>query len=203
MDGFSQLLDEFFELCIQVEYPRFSPAGGRPGARLNCPYLTSDVPGGQPESDKLVNFFPMEPNTVGRKLGIGVRVASRMLLDRAAQSGSQPQPATAPSQKQAVPTSQVYADRGKTAVRGARKFGESIWRPFVHASGVLWLEVTGLFFGIFTLFFGMNAFKLRYQWQMGHDHRRFLVYSVVTLAFTYFTFSSFYRARKKQQRGNR
>ena len=46
----------------------------------------------------------------------------------------------------------------------------------------------------------MNAYKLRYQWEIGPDHRRFLVYLVVTAAFAYFTFSSFYRARQKQKR---
>jgi hypothetical protein len=139
----------------------------------------------------------MEPNTLGRKLGIGVRVASKMLLDRAAQPGPQPAPASSP--QQARPPAQVYAARGKNVARGTRKFGESVWRPFAHASGVLWLEVTGLFFGIFTLFFATNAYKLRYQWEIGPDHRRFLVYAIVTVAFAYFTFSSFYRARKKEK----
>ena len=96
-------------------------------------------------------------------------------------------------------STQVYAARGKAVVKGSRKFGESVWKPFVHAGGVLWLEVTGLFFGIFTLFFGVNTYKLRNQWAIGPDHQRFLVYTVVTLAFAYFTFSSFYRARKKEK----
>lgn len=143
----------------------------------------------------------MEPNTLGRKLGIGVRVASRMLMDRAAQTSSSP--AAAPSRQQAAPLSQVYAARGRNVARGTRRFGESIWRPFAHASSVLWLEVTGLFFAIFTLFFGMNTFKLRYQWEIGPDHRRFLVYAAVTVVFAYFTFSSFYRARKKEKLKNR
>jgi hypothetical protein len=156
---------------------------------------------GQSESGKLLNFFVMEPNTLGRKLGIGVRVASRMLMDRAAQSS--PQPSAAPSQPQAASIPKVYAAQSKNVAGGARKFGESVWRPFAHASGVLWLEVTGLFFGIFTLFFGMNTYKLRYQWEIGPDHQRFLVYSAVTVAFAYFTFSSFYRARKKQQAGRK
>jgi len=140
----------------------------------------------------------MEPNTVGRKFGIGVRIASKKLLDRAVQGA--PPPAAAdvsrPGQ-QAVP--QVYAARGKAVVKGTRKFGEAVWKPFAHASSVLWLEVTGLFFGIFALFFGVNTYKLRHEWAIGPDHQRFLVYTVVTLIFGYFTFSSFYRARKKEK----
>src|ERR1700757_5308791 len=136
---------------------------------------------------------------LGSKFGIGVRIASKMLLDRAMQGS--PPPAESNVAKrvpQAKPVSQVYSARGKAVATGTRKFGEAVWRPFAHASGVLWLEVTGLFFGIFMLFFGMNAYKLRHQWAIGPDHQRFLVYTVVTMVFAYFTFSSFYRARRKE-----
>jgi hypothetical protein len=139
----------------------------------------------------------MKPNLLGRKLGIGVRVASKMLMDRAAQSGTET--AATPSRQHASPITQVYAANGKAVVRESRRFGSSIWRPFAHASGILWLEVTGLFFGIFTLFFASNTYKLRDQWANGPDHQRFLVYLVVTIVFGYFTFSSFYRARKKEK----
>lgn len=141
----------------------------------------------------------MEPNTLGRKFGIGVRVASKMLLDRAAQSSPPPAAAEVPSTQPVMPQPQVYAARGKAVARGTRKFGEAVWKPFAHASGVLWLEVTGLFFGIFTLFFGMNTWKLRHEWAIGPDHRLFLAYTIVTLVFAYFTFSSFYRARRKEK----
>ena len=142
----------------------------------------------------------MEPNTLGRKFGIGVRIASKKLLDRAAQ-GSPPSAAAnvARPAQQSIPQPQVYAAHGKAVVKGTRKFGEALWKPFAHASGVLWLEVTGLFFGIFALFFGINTYKLRHEWAIGPDHQRFLVYTVVTLIFGYFTFSSFYRARKKEK----
>ena len=141
----------------------------------------------------------MEPNTLGRKFGIGFRIASRKLLDRAMQDASPSAGSATRSVPQEAPSPQVYAARGKAVAKGTRKFGEAVWKPFAHASGVLWLEVTGLFFGIFTLFFGMNTYKLRYEWAIGPDHQRFLVYSVVTLIFAYFTFSSFYRARKKEK----
>ena len=116
-----------------------------------------------------------------------------MLLDRASSPAAPP---VAPTASHQPP---VYAARGKAVARGTRKFGESVWRPFAHASGVLWLEITGLFFGIFTLFFAMNTYKLRHEWAIGPDHQRFLVYTLVTLTFGYFTFSSFYRAHKKEK----
>jgi hypothetical protein len=138
----------------------------------------------------------MEPNMLGRKFGIGVRIASKMLFDRATQGS--PPPAAAQAQ-QVRPSPQVYAARGKAVAKGTRKFGEAVWKPFAHASGVLWLEITGMFFGIFALFFGMNTYKLRHEWAVGPDHQRFVVYTGVTLVFAYFTFSSFYRARKKEK----
>ena len=133
----------------------------------------------------------MEPNRLGRKLGIGVRLASAVFRDRASQA--------AHSISQEAP---AYAERGAQGGRaiasGARNFGKSVWGPFAHAGGVLWLEITGLFFALFGFFFGQNAYKLRHAWYGGPDHSRFLVYAVVTLVFFYFTFSSFYRARKKE-----
>jgi predicted anti-sigma-YlaC factor YlaD len=131
----------------------------------------------------------MEPDRVGRKLGVGVRVASGMLRDRATQ--------TAQTAKQDAP---VYAARAKSAAKGAKRFGESIWGPFVHAGSVLWLEVTGLFFAIFSLFFVQGVYRLRTDWRTGPNHQRLLIYAVVAIVFLYFAVSSFYRAHRKQQK---
>ena len=134
----------------------------------------------------------MEPNRLGRKLGIGVRVASGMVRDRAAQA--------AHSMQQDAPAyAERTSDRGRAVAKGARNFGRSVWGPFAHAGGVLWLEVTGLFFALFGIFFAQNAYKLRHAWQSGPDHSRFLIYVAVTLVFFYFTFSSFYRARRRER----
>ena len=134
----------------------------------------------------------MEPTRLGRKLGIGVRVASGMVRDRATQGAHS-------IQQEAPSCVERGAERGRAVGVGARNFGRSVWGPFAHAGGVLWLEVTGLFFALFGLFFAQNAYKLRHAWQSGPDHSRFLIYVLVTLTFFYFTFSSFYRARRKQR----
>jgi hypothetical protein len=135
----------------------------------------------------------MEPDRVGRRLGVGMRVASGMLRDRAAQ--------TAQTARQDAP---VYAARGKRAAagakRGAKRFGESVWGPFAHAGSVLWLEITGVFFTIFSLFFIQNAWRLHAAWQSGPQHERFLMYAAIAVVFLYFSVSSFYRARRKQQK---
>jgi hypothetical protein len=144
----------------------------------------------------------MEPNTVGRKFGIGLRVASRMLMERAAQSGQKTARAEASRQKdqqKSAPLPQVYAHRGKAVARGARKFGEAIWKPVVHASGIIWLQITGLFFSVFALVFASNTYKLRQNWSAGPGHARFITYAIVALIFAYFAGSSFYRASKRQR----
>ena len=130
----------------------------------------------------------MQPDRMGRKLGVGVRVASGMLRDRAVQ--------TTDSMQQKAP---VYAERAAVAKREGKKFGQRIWGPFAHAGSVLWLEITGLFFGLFGLYFAQNAFKLRHAWSSGPDHARFVVYCIITAVFLYFTVSSFYRARRKEK----
>jgi hypothetical protein len=136
-------------------------------------------------------IFFMEPDRVGRKLGVGVRVASGMVRDRAAK--------TAQTVRQDAP---IYAARSQNAVSGVKKgtkrFGEAIWGPFVHAGSVLWLEITGLFFAIFGLFFVQSIYRLRANWRTGPNHQRLLVYAVIALVFLYFAVSSFYRAHRKQ-----
>ncbi|HTV04147.1 MAG TPA: hypothetical protein VME86_02180 [Acidobacteriaceae bacterium] len=137
----------------------------------------------------------MEPDRVGRRIGVGMRVASGMLRDRAAR--------TAQTVSQDAP---AYAARSKAAAagarRGARRFGESIWGPFVHAGSVLWLEITGVFFAAFSLYFVQSAWRLRAAWRTGPQHEKFLMYAAVAVVFLYFAVSSFYRAYKSQRMRN-
>ncbi len=158
------------------------------------------IGGGNVNHDPTATLLCMEPDRLGRKLGVGVRVASGMIRDRAAQAAhSMQQEAPAVRQQAAVYVEQG-ADRSRAVASGAKKFGQSVWGPFAHAGSVLWLEITGLFFALFGLFFAQNAWKLRHVWYSGPDHARFLIYTLVTLAFFYFAFSSFYRARVKEKR---
>jgi hypothetical protein len=135
----------------------------------------------------------MQPDRVGRKLGVGMRVASGMLRERASQ--------TVQTVQQDAP---VYAARSKNVIggtkKGAKRFGEAVWGPFVHAGSVLWLEITGLFFALFGLFFAQGVYRLRADWRTGPNHDRLFVYGAVAIVFFYFAASSFYRARRKQRR---
>src|SRR6185437_2399345 len=135
----------------------------------------------------------MQPTRVGRTIGVGARVASAMLRDRAAH--------TAHALRQDAP---VYAARAKATAagvkRGGKRFGESILGTFGHAGGVLWLEITGLFFAIFGLFFVQGVYRLRTDWHAGPNHQKLVIYGCVAILFFYFSITSFYRAHKKQKR---
>jgi hypothetical protein len=151
----------------------------------------------------------MEPNRFGRKLGIGVRVASRMVKERAAQAGSKPgnNPASAPQAAPARPPEprpsppprpiKNYAEPARRVGVGTRRFGQAFFGPLKHISGTLWLEITGLFFALFTIFFGQNAWRTRTSALHGPEHAHFLLYAVVTAIFLYFCVSSFAKASRR------
>ena len=111
-------------------------------------------------------------------------------------------PASAASRTDAGSTS----NPGRTSqniVRGGRRFGEAVWGPFARLSGVLWLEITGSFFGLFALFAGQAVWTHRADLRIGavnHDSRiHALVFLAMALVFGYFCISSFLRARRRER----
>jgi hypothetical protein len=88
--------------------------------------------------------------------------------------------------------------------QGSKRFGEAVWRPFVRLSGVLWLEFTGVFFGIFALYAAGGAWKLRNDLRetaANHDaHLHLLMAMGMALLFGYFCVTSFLRAARKGRR---
>jgi hypothetical protein len=171
----------------------------------------------------------MEPNRFGRKLGIGVRVASRMIKQRAAQAAApspQPQsqpnasaaPRTAPSNASPSGASQPNTSRPTSPPRnprdyvqparrvgeGTRRFGQAFFEPLTHVGRTLWLEITGLFFALFGAFFAQNAYRNRSSALHGPAHAQFLLFCAITLVFAYFCVSSFWKAaRASRQRQRR
>jgi hypothetical protein len=154
----------------------------------------------------------MRPRTFGRAVGIGLRVAGKTLL-RDGQQAKTPD-AAQQAREQALRQTRVRAagERGKAVgtgigqgtrgvARGTRNFGRAVWNPFALASGVLWLEITGMFFALFALFFAQHAFALRANYRLGPDHERLFLYAGLTLLFVYFSVSSFLRARQKSRKG--
>jgi Na+/H+-translocating membrane pyrophosphatase len=155
----------------------------------------------------------MEPKKVGRALGIGVRVAGNMVRERVERAAAaHPVPAAAaPSahpdaavagNRRTVPAPGLSA-KAATVKRGAKAFGQALLGPFTHAGGILWLEITGLFFALFALFFVQSVYRVLTAWRQGADHAHLLLYAVLAIAFAWFSVSSFARAYRKSKRGPR
>ena len=89
------------------------------------------------------------------------------------------------------------AEGSRRLARGAGRFGGALWKPFAHATGVLWLQITGLFFAFFALGFAGYAWRL-YQSAGVHDHRLGL-YGFFAVLFLWFAVSSFWRAGRKKR----
>jgi hypothetical protein len=176
----------------------------------------------------------MEPNRFGRKLGIGVRVASRMVKERATQAAApssqpttqqqSPHASAAPSANPPAPASpspsnasqsnasrpqspprppRNYVDPARRVGEGTRRFGQAFLEPLTHVGRTLWLEITGLFFALFGIFFAQNAYRNRASALHGPAHAQFLLFCAITLVFSYFCISSFWKAaragRQRQQ----
>jgi hypothetical protein len=161
---------------------------------------------------------PMDSVRFGRALGIGARGAAKALAtaaDAAASPNPRPagtarQPAREPSrsvetlgQKAARTTAQVRQTKEGLS-RGGKRFGEAMWGPFVKLSGVLWLELTGVFFGLFVVTALLNTWKLRANFHdtgINHTDHQHLLFSIAMAAvFGYFCLSSFVRASRRQHR---
>ncbi len=147
----------------------------------------------------------MRPQTIGRALGIGLRVAGRMAgeqLAGAAQAAAQPRQQQAPNQ--AAPAQNMGQNAGQAARRPTVPAGKAVaqgvggfLRPFRRVGGILWLEVTGVFFLLPVLVFAPNLWRMRANWAQGPDHRTFLVTALVVGVFLYLGVTSFWRARRK------
>jgi hypothetical protein len=146
----------------------------------------------------------MKPQTIGRVLGIGVRIVGRMAGQRLAASGR-----SAPSGVRAA-RQPVTIDAATGSVAGplsGRSVGHAtgslargvsgFFKPFRRVGGIVFLEVVGVFFFLFVLVFGNWAWRLRDQAAHGPDHTKFLLYATMMLVFLYLSVSSFWRARRK------
>ncbi len=162
----------------------------------------------------------MEPNSFGRKVGMGVRIAGNIARERAAEAARKSAERAAQQPAQAVRTTertqepvrqgvvmpsqaelkQRGRDLGRGIGRGTKSFGQSFFGPFAHAGGVLWLEITGCFFALFAAFFAQNLYVLRAQYATGPLHQKFMLYGALMLVFLYFSASSFLRAKKKSRK---
>jgi hypothetical protein len=174
------------------------------------------------------NGYTLDMDSVrfGRTLGIGARLAAKTLVT-AVDAATAPNPSGA-AKTASAETGGASADRSKAEAsgarlgektarttvqvvqtgqglkRGGRRFGEAVWGPFVKLSGQLWLELTGVFFGIFAVFAGSTAWKMRgelHETAGNHDaHVHLLLTAAMALVFGYFCVSSFVKANRRGKR---
>jgi hypothetical protein len=163
----------------------------------------------------------MDKVRLGRALGYGARHAAKALtqaVDAATTPSSAPvgtRPAAAarpaPSASQAVTEAgrTVFEARRnvqqtKSRVRKVAKMaGKSALAPVAKFSSVLWLEVTGVFFGLIALVMGEAVWKLRTDFRLAptaREAQKAYLYVAIFLVFAYFTISSFVRASRRQRR---
>lgn len=84
-----------------------------------------------------------------------------------------------------------------------KQLQQSVLTPVKRLSGVLWLEFTGFFFGLFAVSAASAAWKLRdalHETPQNHDaHVKLLVAIAISGLFAYFCVSSFLRAKKRER----
>lgn len=140
----------------------------------------------------------MKPHSIGRFLGIGLRVAGRIAGQHVA-AGAQAAQTQAAADVSAHPAGANPAQRRSAgqATRGVVRGVGGFLRPFRRIGGILWLEVTGVFFFLFVVVFARFAWITRLSYAHGPDHPRFLVYAAMVLVFLYLAITSFWRARRR------
>jgi hypothetical protein len=175
----------------------------------------------------------MDSVRFGRALGIGARAAAKTLVT-AVDAATAPNPSASNGAAAARPAGEAKADTaadanaakarasgvrlGEQAARtnsqvrqtgqglkqGSKRFGQAVWGPFVKLSGVLWLELTGVFFGIFALFAAGGIWKMHGEWRQtaaNRDaHMRLIGAVAMAVIFGYFCVSSFVRASRRGSR---
>jgi hypothetical protein len=83
------------------------------------------------------------------------------------------------------------------ATRGIARGVGGFLRPFRRVGGILWLEVTGVFFFLPVIVFAPTLWRIRASWLQGPDHKTFLLTAAVMAIFLYLSVTSFWRARRK------
>jgi hypothetical protein len=143
----------------------------------------------------------MKPHSIGRALGIGLRIAGRIAGEQAAGSSvAQRSASTAAQTRAAAQPGASAAPLNRAAGQAAKGLARGIGgflRPFARVGGILWLEVAGVFFLLPVIVFAPTLWRFRASWLHGPDHRTFLVTAGIIVVFFYLSVSSFWRARRK------
>jgi hypothetical protein len=143
----------------------------------------------------------MKPQTIGRVLGIGVRVTGR-LIGRQLTASLQPSAPISASPGSSMHSQVIEGQRHAaqavgTASRRMAKGAGGFLAPFRRIGGILWLEVTGVFFFLPVVVFAPTLWRIRASYAHGPDHNTFMLTAGVILVFFYLSVSSFWRARRR------
>jgi hypothetical protein len=132
----------------------------------------------------------MKPHTIGRALGIGLRisgrVAARIMAGDSHSATNKPVDGA--------------ADRGRAAgltTKGVARGLGAFLRPFCRVGGTVWLEVTGVFFFLPVVYYLPSLWRTRASYAHGPDHQTFLLSALVVAVFLYLGITSFWRAGKR------
>jgi hypothetical protein len=156
---------------------------------------------------------------IGRALGVGVRVAGHIVGQFLAPAA---QPAAASQMHQTVPVGFAQQNRaGQQAGRATNQAGQSLGqvgqsvgqagrsvsrgvggflRPFRRVGGVLWLEVSGVFFLLPVVVFAAPLWRAVVAYPHTSDHRTLWVTAGIVALFFYLGVSSFWRASRRSRR---
>jgi hypothetical protein len=150
----------------------------------------------------------MRPRIIGRALGAGVRIAGQM-AGQFLEGRAQPAAAAPVGQTSPVASSQVQISNGqnRTAAHAVAHASQSVsrgiggfLRPFRRVGGILWLEVTGVFFLLPVLVFAPSLWREIQAYPHTSDHRTLWVTAGVMALFLYLGVSSFWRAHRRSMR---
>jgi fucose 4-O-acetylase-like acetyltransferase len=73
-------------------------------------------------------------------------------------------------------------------------------RPFRRVGGILWLEVTGVFFLLPVIVFAPTLWRAVADYPHTSDHRTLWVTAGIVAVFLYLGVSSFWRAHRRSRR---
>ena len=161
----------------------------------------------------------MDSVRFGRALGIGTRLAAKT-AKAAMDAAAAPNPSAKATERagarvdssadsraglgeRVTRTAAQVQQTGQGLKEGSKRFGAAVGKPLVKLSGVLWLELTGVFFGLFAMAAGGAAWRLRaamHETAVNHEeHVRFLAGALMAVVFGYFCLSSFVKASRRSR----
>jgi hypothetical protein len=141
----------------------------------------------------------MKAERIGRVLGIGLRVAGRLAeqqLNTPSRPNTAQSAASAAVAAQKLVSPQAVQNAGKAA-RSASRGLSGVFKPFRRAGGILWFQITGSFYLLFSLAFAGYLWKQRTDWAVGQNHLKLMIEAAMALIFLYLGTSAFWRAGQR------